>query len=572
MKAWSRTAVEWAFVLALVLIAAGCGKKNDASIDSIGGGYIATISAETTNLEIKGAADDQQYILLPFFLGNFDTVDGGTNEKFTLSFAKGTASLDGLSLSSQRPSLVEAPLTDEEWRDLRRTVWNRFDPSLGNNQPDWLWDAVRRLDRTSMNWNLNNDFVSDRTFESALRRTIAHYGATNHALRRAPAANLTEAGCPDVYYMPENSDPHAVPAGSGQTDYCLVLASSPTSATAAEIKTAMTRILADYKLIYNDTFPDVNGFSFKPIIVVVDFTDDTVWNYSALGAEVEGVFMKSTTDLSKRPVLYIGADIAAQIKNTTAAVAKTKFMSTLGHELQHAIMDYYRVRKNAGSPETIAVDEGFAHFMENVFGYAAPVYENRVRDYLTTLAEASVPAIYGAVLNSSASDAAARGAAFTLMYYLVSQKGGLKFSNGRVSGGDGLDFVRSVVQARTIGSKTLRQAFGGDWVATMGNYFAALVVDGMDYGGADESFKVQDPVTDVQDLVCGTGSFGLHFNKYSGLADRTANYKKIPSEDTFESSYYQTTPVIYAVSNSATAVKLTMGQTAHSAVTIVRIK
>jgi hypothetical protein len=240
------------------------------------------------------------------------------------------------------------------------------------------------------------------------------------------------------------------------------------------------------------------------------------------------------------------ADVSRIKKNRGVTLdqnlANRQWHGTLAHELQHAIIDYYRLhRSQGGVPETPAVDEGLAHYMEDLFGYGEENFKDFAKAYLDVWSETNPP-----VLHASDSGKIERGGAWLLWYYLISQKGGVTFTDGTVSGGDGLELVRSVVQnASQRGPAGLAAKFGKDWVETVAGFFGAVVVDGSSIPAKPPIFVVQDPQPVVDLTGNTTKKYGMHFNNFGGLAAvRPFADKMFQSGAALEDvTYYATSPV-----------------------------
>ena len=179
------------------------------------------------------------------------------------------------------------------------------------------------------------------------------------------------------------------------------------------------------------------------------------------------------------------------------------------------------------------------------------------------------------VLSATDDKALNRGAAQTLIYYLISQKGGVTFTNGVASGGDGLKFLADVVKGAThVGPQNLAEKFGGAWTDAISNYFGALAIDGSGISDTDSKYTVQDPQK-VTNLIGETDhSYGMHFNNFSDLP-KAHTWTEVAKDavTTPELQYYATCPYLYTVTDSSLKVGFKTKDTLpNTAVAVVQIK
>jgi hypothetical protein len=514
--------------------------------------------------EVTFTKDDvgKNFVLMPFQLGDLSKIEGGNNDNFTFKGQKQTSA--GLTIepnsgaASIKNSTYLSQMSPAEIDHSLRTLLNRFDPSLGTNQGAWFWSLARSLDSAL---RLRADGSSDSYLttssnqagvEAFYRRAAsqvglleAHRGSLNLTAGSCPTANVVVPDASD----PSETDEAVIPAGGvvSEADFCIVYLSEPkTESSKDKILASVKQILKIYKtVIYKDTFPQASdGYVFKPIFVVEDFGDSSKWS-QLKNLQVTGAFVPGPSNVQKQPLIYMSSDVGNVSINKGLELDKDlerrKWHGTLAHELQHAIIDYYRSHRVKGVLETPAVDEGLAHYMEDLFGYGEENFKDFAKAYLDLWAVSNPP-----VLHASDDEKIERGGAWLFWYYLISQKGGVTFTDGVVSGGEGLEFVRNVVQnASQRGAVGLAAKFGRDWTETVAGFFGAVVVDGSTIPVKPKIFVVQDPQPVVDLTGVTTKKYGMHFNNFGGLAAvRTFSDNMFKSGAALEDvTYYATSPV-----------------------------
>ena len=134
--------------------------------------------------------------------------------------------------------------------------------------------------------------------------------------------------------------------------------------------------------------------------------------------------------------------------------------------------------------DTVSIDEGLAHLMEDMLGYGALNFDDYAATFLTQFAAAASfdLAIFDETQSLLADEN--RGAAQTLFYYLVSQQGGVSFNSGKPNGGGGLDFIRSFISNPTRGVAGIEAALGSNWSTTFSNYLEALNLNNTNFSKA----------------------------------------------------------------------------------------
>ena len=570
-------------------------ESNDCNYSAAGQGCVVKSSGDTVTMDFSSAVVGQQYIVAPFVLGNLNKIAGSLkphNFTFNVRASGGTAL--PLKLNSED---VEAGGNDSWQHRLavdhdKRSLANRFDPSKGSDQGEWFWQLARHLDGERP--EALNLVGSDRPSVEGFYRQLA-----KNPLKNKPkqVLELVDSGCPTTTLNVPKADganTFSVPVSDSYADpadkFCVAYVSNPVTVSDKDaIKAAIAKILRIYSgPIYSDSFAAKERYKFRPVFAFVDVSNEKVWDQSA-ALNLAGAFISYTSVAAGYPVIYIASDftkVGSFGESSQASVLKGQFYSVMAHEVQHAILHYYRLN-SAGTAisnaEPVAIDEGLAHFMEDLFGYAADGFKFWALPFLQGYTDATNPFLVGSNdYGEGVSAPLARSASHTLLYYLSSQKGGVTFdANGEPSGGGGLTFVKNVVKSVTaVGPANLAANFTGDWWVTMGNYLGALAVDHVDLGATvAKKYSVQEPSNVVTNLTnTAAQSYGMRFNNYLELTVHPngdyGNPKNSPAVPN-QMSYYMTAPLLYNITNPAE--KLTFqcdcgGETENIAASIVRIK
>lgn len=601
-----------ATLLALAGALHSCGKtdKKDkeptaTSTTAVAGkGSVTTAVSGLASIDFSAAAVGSQFVLMPVILGDVATVTGAGAQKFTLTLSVAAAAASSKLLNSQ-PEVPASVATATgsipamNWRqkdDALRTLLNRFEPRLGAAQGDEFWRLAKRVDAEDAPGFAAADGPGE--VESMYRSAVSSE-ATWPKLGSA-RFNLTSSSCPSAggtVAVPNASlvpTDKVIPAAAtsvvSTADYCIVYLSNPvTGGDKATIEASIKEVIRRYKeVIYKDPFAVVNGYTFKPIFTIVDFSDTKLWpNLAAL--QVSGAFIAKMSDDTadtvgtNMPMIYMASDISKVGKNVGAAVdaAKNKRLwhGTIAHEMQHAIMNYFRARKVSADPkkwtlETPEVDEGIAHYTEDLFGHGGENFDDFAKTFLTTWYDKD---LVNPVLSAADDLALNRGAAQTLIYYLISQKGGVTFTNGVATGGDGLKYLADVVKSATathVGPQNLAEKFGGAWTDAISNYFGALAIDGSGISDTDAKYTVQDPQKATNLIGETDRSYGMHYNNFSGLP-KAHTWTEVAKDavTTPELQYYATCPYLYTVTDNTLKVGFKTKDTLpNTAVAVVQIK
>jgi hypothetical protein len=560
----------------------GAGECEGGAESCAGHGWVTPATGASAEIDFKDAEAGAEFIVMPFATGDTATVEGATAETFDVTLEAVKAAGSGLKFAMARQN--ELALTDAayDWQALdadRRHLANRFRRELGEAQTPGFWETARRIDRALTKGQ--NNLVADAgpgPVESGYRRALAVQRAAPARLTKTTAVTCPSAG-DEVTVPTATLEPNdvAVKDGSDETDFCYVVVSDPvTESDAAAIKATVKEVLRRFKSasFYNDSFAPAGDVTFKPMIVIVDFSDENVWPSAEAqsGLQGAGFYLGQLVGDTGAPMLYMAADFSKVAGGPTAGDATSKpiWHGTIAHEMQHAAIDYYRGRQGK-KPETGALDESIAHFFEDLFGYGSERFSFPT-EFLSLFASGIQP-----FMHAADSAKAERGAGQALLYYLGSKKGGFeKDADGHITGGGGLQYIIDVVKNSTqAGTVNLAAKFGGEWVETMGNYLGALVLDGTAIEGVEQKYKVQDPIDGVKDLQgTATKKFGMHYNGFGGLADRLAEYEAVAASPKIEGiSFYQTKPIKVTLGAAGEKLKVTWSaEQKGAAVSVVRIK
>jgi hypothetical protein len=213
--------------------------------------------------------------------------------------------------------------------------------------------------------------------------------------------------------------------------------------------------------------------------------------------------------------------------------------------------------------------------MEDVNGYGQDTFSSFAELFLSRFASNT-----SAILNNEDSPVS-RGGAHSLMYYLISQKGGISFKDGSidsdVTASPGIAFVRDYVKGPYQGTKGLFTAYGKTKTQTIGEFTGALVVDGSSGVSPLDIFRTQETVADVTDISGQNNkTFGMKFNNFGtipDLADRLGDYTKAESISASSLNYYLPLPMIYTTTKEDDSLRLTLeSKSTNLGVTVIRVQ
>jgi hypothetical protein len=538
----------------------GCGGKEESA---------ATVNSDgqVFDFTFENAESGDQFLLFPYVTGDPTEITGKT-ESTAGSFSMVSQGLtigvdEGAALHRTRP-FATSPSSQ---RHALRSWLNRTN-----------FSQLARQNRDLANSGLNLSSVGGLS-----QATIERFANPSSFRLPPPPAGLTQSGsCPGEIFVPAADAESVDPTGNQVFDtdntenFCVVYykGTSTSEPDNSAIRQSLTRTLTIMSTVFADDFStaaDGGDYPFKPLLVILPFDDPSLW--PAEVSSIAGAFVSSMSEYHLRPTLYIREDLTKAGFETNQANAA--FHATLGHELFHALFHYYRVwvqGNGDGAPEATAIDEGFAHFFEDVVGYGEASFSEFPQQFLTQwtlmgLFQIAVLDDVAAGDPSATNHATARGAAQALAYFLVSQAGGLTFSDGTVSGGGGTEFLQTFVKGSTPGPAGLAAALNQSWPTLFGQFLKSLAVDNTIYSTPQTT--VQSPVTDVTNLQGETGqSFGMRFTDFGAVPSldtllTTENRFISKSADDLgdvELHYYGSYPILITVENSDATLTLTFDQ------------
>lgn len=579
-------------MLGILIFAISCGsdedKKTEASLPSgtylisqeVGDGLVAKLVNEKAVLKFPDDATGRKYVVMPFHIGNLATINGAGTEKSAFSFKEGATASSGASLTSPSSNLhkMSKEQLESEAKFLLKAIYNRFQPQKGEKgQGQEFWDLVKLYDQIQLALQQNGYFIHQprrQLLKEQLLKQISSWPQISLLDTTYASLNgcITESDEIELPFDEGEVNTTAVAAVTSGDGYCIVYESNPEADTKENIDNSVKNLMSAYKTkIYQDTFAAKGDFVFKPYIVIADLS-------GLAGIEkLAGLYYAPTSDKHKLPILYI----AHSFNETNGLSGKDKKVlhATIAHELQHGIMRYYK-----GGSDVLFVDEGIAHFMEDLLGFRdAGNFADYTFGFLQVWFTNTFP-FFGSgsypLVTESAGQAANshfRAAGNSLMYYLTSQKGGVSFASGLPSGGAGLSYITSVVKSSAKGLKNVSDLYnsgGENWLTTIGNYLGALMLDNSNLAGVNAKFSVNAKQTVVTDSLGETGKvFGFRFNNADGIEKtyESALLTNLDASSALELEHYATKPGLFEV--SATKKELTISSTAEqAAVTIVRIK
>jgi hypothetical protein len=583
----------------------------------LGCGTVVDSKEDKLSIPLDKSASGDKYVVMPFSVGNIATVDGAGAEKILFTVPIGKANLKGnptKKIFESEISPVAADGVDQQFLarnagDLARTIYGHWSPRSGRDgQAPGFWNLVKAYDRVNETMLAEGGLNQLQQTESLESKFLKELDSLPTRLTSSSPQSLA-GDCPaqdaDIL-LPGGENVEATEVVAG-VDYCIVYQDGPlvetdpvtgaplpgtdpvkVAATKVEIENSIKATLAAYKkVIYKDEFAETaNGFTFKPIIVIIN---PKKADYGMPGAFLGflGVFTSKETDETKMPMLYLASDLTKIQGLANDAKGKASFHATIAHELQHAISFYYRAMKAKTvaerSLETVFVDEGLAHTMEDVFGYGTEEFTDYAGTFLSFFGAGLYPFLGGSALppDEYAGDNfnVFRGSAQAFLYYLASQKGGVTFKDGVVSGGDGLKYYADITKSGKLGAKNLKETFAHatwSWTETVGNFLSAIVLDNSSVAKVEEKHQVKEPFKEVTDLQgVKNKTFGMRFNNFAAIKDATAKDASNPytafDAAELELRHYQTRPGLITVTDATKPVEIgTPGD--GSAAAVVRIK
>ena len=588
----------------------GCGKSDVQESEEscpvcLGQGQVIHAADGKISIHLQNIAPQQDFIVMPFALGNTANIDGANIERNTFQFTQ-LELHNQVALQNQLPRFRNDSFLVQE--RIRRLPWNQWDPQRMHLMSDEFWPIVRRADEsTKKSLHLNH---SSKGLEKMFRNTIAAKTTAN-VMKIQNNMSTNTSMCPESIAVPAIIDSQIksrqVAVGGFVTEgdnYCLVYVKGNGNSSvesAAKIKAAVDRAWATYMdIIYKgESFVKKGTYEFKPIIAVLPFDDATYWDANS-ALKVFGIFSRATSTEMKRPMIYMATDLNAvleQGRSMNADLSARTFYATLAHEFHHAIVDWFKSRSDL-LPETVNIDEGLAQLMEDIFGYGDLAFAEMIGGFLGEFFIIQRPVLSAGMEKVSnfvpdddtGNDAAPnRGAAQALLYYLASQAGAdpekstIKAFNysddsGALIGGPGIEFIRALVTNQNSGVPNLVEISKAktsekNWINTMGNFFGAVALHGLGIEKVLTQYRAQDPITGILDLEGKKNSqakFGVKFadpslfeREYQNISDPLFKDLSLP--------FYTTMPALLRSTGSSWRGEVITASD-NAAAVIVRVK
>lgn len=569
------------FVVGLLTLSS-CGDDNDDEKSDEAFTAVGTVNKATSGtmqLTFADGAAGAKYFVMPYAVGSTsgDTAVQGGDETTIVTFGV-TANGGSLALSSSQNLIKpQSSMTGREFDHALRSAINRFRP-----QDPESWQLVEKLENMQVSdgpYATAANLAGDKVKIRGIFDDIASKTSGQKLTQKAHLAGncLDQSEITTIGTSDELLDSTTVPLKSSSTEYCLYVHATKGSITEPNLdtlKASIESILSSYKnVIYQDQMTKTLGeYKFIPHIFILPYGDATYWKDNAAGQyKITGAFSAPLTESNFRPSLYIAADQGAVTTETDQTKLNETFHATIAHEMQHAILHYYRYTAGL-SIDSAQFDEGLAHVMEDILGYGQASFADFPASYLQTF-NAGIDPVLANI--TSAGTASQRGAAQVMFYYLASQSGGISF-DGKVSGGDGLKFIRSFVQGGTRNIAGLTAAYGGDWVTTIGNLFGAIAIDNASTVVEGSKYRVQSPekgITDTKGVDDKT--FGFRLNNYAPIEDlknKLSNYSSVNQTTQIQVQNYMTKPMIYTLSSASDTIDLTIQGATNGGVSVIRFQ
>ncbi len=575
----------------------GCPSGNDDDTKSDDAydakGKVEKITSTSITLTFADGEKGAQYFIMPFATGSTtgsDATQGGDSSVTELKFnvaVSGSSTLHmagGGSGQGFQGNPEPLKMDGRTFDHALRTLLNRFDP-----QNPTHWKLVASLEEAKVT---DGPYANGTGLVDQPRNLKPIFESLEHTPSE-PSFGFAGV-CPsvsEVYALGNGGavstapklDPTLVSLKAESASYCLYVHNTRglvTESSVDKIKAGIESALASYKdVIYQDSFAVTKGtYKFQPLFIVLPYGEDSSW----VSPKISAAFVGSLSVAHGRPTLYIASDQSKVNEETDKSKLVELFHSSIAHELQHAILHYYRYTKNLTdttnlTPDAPQFDEGLAHYMEDLLGYGEVNFSSYPQSYLAgfSTSEGINPVLPD--ITSGTAKAFQRGAAQIFMYYLVSQKKGVTF-DGTVSGGEGLGFIRAFASGTKTNIAGITAAYGGNWVDAIGGLFGALAIDGASTVKEPDEFKVQKPEKDITDTVGTTGkTFGMRFNNFGTIDDLKAKLGGFTKLDAAGAAIavpeYSTVPLLLTLGSANDTVEITTQQKYDNAgVTVIRFK
>lgn len=534
----------------VVSLAAGCGLLEDEKdkeeeekvycLGDLGCGHV--FKAEGSTVSIDLAEVSGTYVVSPFVTGDFKTVSGGvsgqnvvleqtlasaSDEEESPSFSGPNPRLNmrGTSINVSQPgkSKPRRSYSEKELSKMRglfvTTMYNRF------SREDFYKEDFQNLlsaYESVMPKNFLNSSPSLRDFFEKEANKVSFSSVPSLDL-------LDDCALSSIPVTGAEFDVVKVPAtGDG---FCIYKEDDGEELGVEVYDEIVPKIIDTYKILYGDTFPEASGFSFQPIVLLVNFSDEGGLLYDTLKDAI-GIFDSQASLDLKRPLLIMPS-------NAISGRSSQNVIGTIAHELHHAIVYYYKVAKHGLNNEVLGLDEGLSHFFQDVFGDGTYNFTEYVTPYLSVWSDLVSTVIAG---NQTTDAIETRGAAAAFIHYLANKNGNFEAKPGYISG-KGVQYIVDYVKSKNTSTEGLDTYLGGKLFTTFGEFGVSLVVAGSDIESSDKRFSFGKTVAGT-DFLGGKSVFGYTPNdKRLGNGSEIKTFEVRASED-FEAPYYGFMPTV----------------------------
>jgi len=427
---------------------------------------------------------------------------------------------------------------------LRRLIANRY--FRGATDQDPIWDMIRSYDEAAQ--------VQSLTGSSSLYDWFKEDQRKSSQTSSLPLSTQVPSGlCPEGNVDLGAYGGTIVPASklTGKKACVIVKDNLSGTVTAEEIKTWTDSIMDRYDEIFG-VLPTVNSFVPSPWVVLMDTT-----SIPSLATTL-GAFVVAPSDANKRPILIINT---SQINGTTSRIDT---LGTMAHEIYHGISYYYKVVVNKKTLETVAIDEGIAHVMEDLFGNSAKIETGWTSSFIGAALDSIYPVLNA--WSAGFSVPQARGGAHSFMYFLTDMFGGFSLSTttpaSPTASGSGIFLLRDLIRSPNIGVSNIETITGFKIPQLIGDFVATIILDKSSIKSQSERWTLKAPfgLTAISgDKVEIGHRFTYDVSTLSALG-----------EDDLESPYYVLNGFLWTQSGTK---KLVFGSSdVNAGLTLVRIK
>lgn len=555
-------------ILKLSIIISMMSSCSDTSSDNSESSFISEaiftdFKDGTATIDFKEDQSGQEFILLPYYLGNIEKINGASEE--SSDFIISGPSLSLIQTFQDKTKTYMTP-HDKSYlaEKLTKMVYNQFEPERGIHQKTGFWNIVSHLEtiinEESSGLTEKRAYLKNSLLQSG--RYLVDRKKNKHLKLVNEQSCLGSEGEDSSPYltMDDNNPPETTIKNVIEHDeYCMLFLQNDGYAikNKLSIQASIEKSISMFKNIIHN----ISVFPEKPIIFKPNFFFTKPSDIIS-GSDVTGVYIHALSKFNDRPVLVITHDLNSIGKDETIENIG-EFYATLVHELQHAIHSYYRSHT---SQDEIYIDEGLAHLIEDIAGYSDNNnFSSYAFSWLLTRSSGEFPffSTGSYTFNQDSDfDSKARGAAHSFFYYLASQKGGFNTEKHTITNSDGLSFIGKISRSGNNGLKNISDIYQNtdlSWSHLIGNYLVSLFLDNNpEISNPASQHKIYTARNDIEDFQgISNKSFGMNYNNFKNLETGTdpSMLSQLKSE-TFSLRHYQTKPLYLKVSSEMTSVTI----------------